>query len=236
MILIPVAALAILTACGGGENQRVEKNAKVLTKEEQARLTPAGVIEILKKGNQEFENNRLTVRNSTELVRDAAKGQYPMAVILSCLDSRVPVEDVFHCAIGDIFVARVAGNIVNVDILGSMEFACAASGARLVMVLGHGSCGAVKSAIDDVQLGNITEMLSKIQPAVSESKVNFEGETTAANSKFVETVGHANVALAVAEIRSKSQILKEMEDKGQIKIIGGYYDLYTGKVDFFEDM
>ena len=236
MILIPVAALAILTACGSVENQRVEKNAKALTKEEQARLTPSGVIEILKQGNQEFANDRLTVRNSTELVRDAAKGQYPMAVILSCLDSRVPVEDVFHCAIGDLFVARVAGNIVNVDILGSMEFACAASGAKLVMVLGHGSCGAVKSAIDDVQLGNITEMLSKIKPAVIESKVNFDGETTVANSKFVETVGHANVALAVAEIRLKSPILKEMEDKGQIKIIGAYYDLYSGKVDFFENL
>ena len=236
MNLIPVAALVILTACGGGENQRVEKDAKALTKEEQARLTPAGVIEILKNGNQVFENNKLTVRNSTELVRDAAKGQYPMAVILSCLDSRVPVEDVFHCAIGDIFVARVAGNIVNVDILGSMEFACAASGAKLVMVLGHGSCGAVKSAIDDVELGNITEMLSKIKPAVNECKAHFEGETTAANAKFVETVGHANVALAVTEIRRNSPILKEMEEKGQIKIIGAYYDLHTGKVDFFENL
>ena len=232
-ILVPIVALAILTACGAGENQRVATNAKVLTQEEQARLTPAEVIEILKKGNQEFINNGLTVRNNTELVRDAANGQYPMAVILSCLDSRVPVEDVFHRAIGDIFVARVAGNIVNVDILGSMEFACAASGAKLVMVLGHGSCGAVKSAIDDVQLGNITEMLSKIQPAVSESKTMYEGETTSKNAVFVETVGHANVALAVAEIRTKSPILKEMEDNGLIKIIGGYYDMHTGEVEFF---
>ena len=235
-ILISIVALALLTACGGGENQRVEKNIKAFTKEEQARLTPAAVIEILKKGNQEFVDDGLTVRNNTELVRDAAKGQYPMAVILSCLDSRVPVEDVFHRAIGDIFVARVAGNIVNVDMLGSMEFACAASGAKLVMVLGHGSCGAVKSAIDDVQLGNITDMLSKIQPAVSKSKTSFTGETTSQNSDFVETVGHANVTMAVAEIREKSPILKEMEDSGQIKIIGAYYDLYTGKVEFFENI
>ena len=236
MILFRVAAFAMLTACGSVENQRVEQNAKALAKEEQARLTPAGVIEILKKGNQEFENNRLTVRNNTDLVREAAKGQYPMAVILSCIDSRVPVEDVFHCAIGDIFVARVAGNIVNVDILGSMEYACAASGAKLVMVLGHGSCGAIKSAIDDVQLGNITELLSKIKPAVSECKAHFDGETTTANSKFVETVGHTNVVLAVTEIRRNSPILKEMEEKGQIKIIGAYYDMYTGKVDFFENL
>ncbi|MCL2302230.1 MAG: carbonic anhydrase family protein [Lentimicrobiaceae bacterium] len=232
---IPVIALAVLVSCG--ENQtKIEKHSKVLSKEEQANLTPDMVIEILKKGNEEFVHNELTVRNNPELIRDAANGQYPMAVILSCLDSRVPVEDVFHRAIGDIFVARVAGNIVNTDILGSMEFACKASGAKLIMVLGHGACGAVKSAISNVELGNITEMLSKIKPAVSESRAEFTGDATASNAEFVDIVGINNVALAVQEIRDRSPILKEMEDKGEIKIIGGYYDMHTGKVEFFENM
>jgi len=237
--LIPIIAIGVFVACCGGNDKKdvaEGQSNKVLTAEEQAQLTPDKVIAILKQGNAEFVNNELTVRNNTELVKDAAQGQYPKAVILSCLDSRVPVEDVFHRAIGDIFVARVAGNIVNADILGSMEFACAASGAKLVMVLGHGACGAVKNAIADTRLGNITEMLSKIQPAVAESKIGFDGETTASNACFVEKVGHQNVILAVKEIRANSPILKEMEDKGEIKIIGGYYDMETGKVEFMENI
>jgi carbonic anhydrase len=159
-----------------------------------------------------------------------------MAVILSCLDSRIPVEDIFHRAIGDIFVARVAGNIVNVDILGSMEFACAASGARLIVVLGHGACGAVKHAIDGTELGNITEMLSKISPAVNESVATFSGEATSANAEFVDVVAIKNVLLGVQKSREQSPILREMEENGQIKIIGAYYDMYTGKIEFFENM
>jgi len=232
-MMIPLIAFAMMASCG--ENKTTKQN-KVLSKEEQAKLTPDMVIEILKTGNQEFVNNELTVRNNSELVRDAADGQYPKAVILSCLDSRVPVEDVFHRAIGDVFVARVAGNIVNPDILGSMEFACKASGAKLVMVLGHGSCGAIKSAIDDVKLGNITELLSKIKPAVDETKTGFAGDANSSNKEFVEAVCLHNVALMIQEIRQKSPILKEMEDNGEIKIIGGYYDMYTGKVDFFENL
>ena len=231
--LFLLIAIVILVSCGENKT-KVAKESKVLSKEEQANLTPDMVIEILKTGNQEFVNNELTVRNNTELVQDAATGQYPMAVILSCLDSRVPVEDVFHRAIGDIFVARVAGNIVNPDILGSMEFACKASGAKLIMVLGHGACGAIKSAIDDVKLGNITELLSKIEPAVTGTKEGFEGEASSSNKEFVEAVCHHNIALMIQEIRQKSPILKEMEDNGEIKIIGGYYDMFTGKVDFIE--
>jgi carbonic anhydrase len=234
--LIPIVAFALLTSCSKNEksetNTKNEVNTKVLTKEEQLALTPDQVIEILKQGNQDFVNDELTMRNNSEQIKDAASGQYPKAVILSCLDSRVPVEDVFHRTIGDIFVARVAGNIVNTDILGSMEFACKASGAKLVMVLGHGACGAVKGAISNAELGNLTELLNKIKPAVNETKASFKGETTAANSDFVEAVGHNNVNLMVKEIREKSPILKEMEDKGEIKIIGAYYDLHTGKVDF----
>ena len=208
----------------------------MLTKEQQSQLTPNQVIEILKKGNAEFVNDELTVRNKPHLVRSAAIGQFPMAVFLSCLDSRVPVEDVFHRAIGEIFVARVAGNIVNTDILGSMEFACKASGAKLVMVLGHSACGAIQSAISNVELGNITELLNKIKPAVNETKKDFVGETDASNTEFVEAVCQTNIILTINEIRQKSPILKEMEDNGEIKIIGGYYDLHTGKVEFFEKL
>jgi len=228
-----------MTSCGIEKNNNTEQNlikTKVLSQAEQTALTPDCIIKILKKGNQEFANNQLTVRNNPDLIRDAANGQFPMAVILSCLDSRVPVEDVFHCAIGDIFVARVAGNIVNVDILGSMEFACVASEAKVVMVLGHGDCGAVKHAISGTELGNITEMLSKISPAVAQSKTEFQGEATAKNTEFVDLVGIKNVVLGVQKIREQSPILAELEVNGKIKIIGGFYDMHTGKVQFFEDI
>ncbi|MCC8095358.1 MAG: carbonic anhydrase [Tannerellaceae bacterium] len=205
---------------------------RVLTAEEQAALTPADVIDILKKGNQEFMNDELTVRNNTERVRDAALGQYPKAVILSCLDSRAPVEDVFHRGIGDIFVARVAGNIVNPDMLGSMEYACKVSGAKAVVILGHEYCGAIKSAIDDVELGNITTLLAKIKPAVESAKVDFEGETLSSNGKFVDAVCEHNVELMVEEVRKNSPILKEMENNGEIVIVGAIYHMHTGKVDF----
>ena len=240
-LVASVAMIAVMTSCCESKSKMdttVDNvmDGRVLTAQEQAGLTPNAVIEILKQGNEEFVNNELIVRNNTERVRNSAEGQHPMAVILSCLDSRVPVEDVFHRGIGDVFVARVAGNIVNPDILGSMEFACKASGAKLVMVLGHGACGAIKSAIDNVELGNITEMLSKIKPAVKETAVAFDGEANSSNKKFVEAVCHHNIALMIQEIRQKSPILKEMEDNGEIKIIGGYYDMHTGKVDFFENM
>lgn len=208
---------------------------RILTKDEQEKLTPVQVLEILKKGNEEFVNDNLTVRNNSQRVREAAIGQYPKAVVLSCLDSRVPVEDVFHRGIGDIFVARVAGNIVNDDILASLEYACKVSGSKLVVVLGHEYCGAVKSAIDDVKLGNITSLLSKIKPAVDEAKVGFKGEKTSKNPAFVEAVCDHNVHLEIDEIRKKSPILKEMEEKGEIMIIGGIYDMETGKVSFFNE-
>jgi carbonic anhydrase len=205
----------------------------MLTKEQQSQLTPDHVIEIFKKGNEDFVNNELTVRNNPHLVRNTSTGQFPMAVVLSCLDSRVPVEDVFHRAIGEIFVARVAGNIVNPDILGSMEFACKVSGAKLVLVLGHSACGAIQSAIDNVELGNITELLNKIKPAINKTKNNFEGKTNSSNTAFVEAVCHTNIALTIDKIRNESPILKNMEHNGEIKIVGAYYDISTGKVEFF---
>lgn len=205
---------------------------KVLTKKEQDALTPEMVIQSLKAGNQRFVNNDLTARNHTAQVRNTAHGQYPKAVILSCLDSRVPVEDVFDKGIGDIFVARVAGNFINVDILGSMEFGCKVAGSKVILVLGHEHCGAVKAAIDDVKLGNITEMLTKIRPAVE--KVAYDGDRTSGNPVFVHKVCEQNVRKAIDDIRSQSPILKEMEDEGRIKIIGGIYDMDTGEVEFLD--
>ena len=231
--LLFVCVVSFVLASCGGKTANVQNN-NVLSAEEQARLTPDKVIENLKKGNDDFINNRLTVRNNTERVKNAAKGQYPEAVILSCLDSRVPVEDVFNRALGDIFVARVAGNIVNPDILGSMEYACKVSGSKLVVVLGHGHCGAIKSAIDEVELGNITGLLDKIKPAVCHSKEHFEGEAKSSNTAFVDAVCLANVQLMLNEIRDNSPILKEMEDNGEIKIVGAVYEMESGKVEFVE--
>ena len=204
---------------------------KVLTAEEQKALTPDSVIQMLRAGNRRFQANDITAREHSAMVRDATAGQYPKAIILSCVDSRIPVEDVFDRGIGDIFVARVAGNFANEDILGSMEFACKVSGAKLILVLGHEACGAIKAAIDNVKLGNITAMISKITPVVARSQ-DFQGEKTSKNDAFVEWVAKQNVANTIAMIKAKSPILKEMEDKGEIRIVGAYYDLHTGEVIF----
>jgi carbonic anhydrase len=204
---------------------------KILNAEEQKALTPDTVIQMLKEGNKRFMKNDLTARDHSAMVRNAAPGQYPKAVVLSCLDSRIPVEDIFDKGIGDMFVARVAGNFVNEDILGSMEFGCKVSGSKLILVLGHESCGAIKAAIDNVKLGNITAMLTKISPAVAKSK-DFAGDKTSKNNDFVEYVAKNNVLNTIETIKAKSPILKEMADKGEIKIIGAYYDLHTGEVIF----
>lgn len=201
----------------------------VLTQEQQEALTPDMVIQSLKEGNERFTRNDLTARDHSAQVRKSVKAQFPKAIILSCVDSRVPVEDVFDRGIGDVFVARVAGNFVNEDILGSMEFACKVAGAKLVMVMGHEHCGAVKSAIDDVKLGNITSMLSKIRPAVE--SVEYKGDRTSKNQEFVHLVCEANVRQTMDRIRAQSSVLLEMEEAGEIKIIGGVYDMDNGKVD-----
>ena len=204
---------------------------KVLTAEEQKALTPDMVIQSLKDGNRRFMNNEVTARDHSAMVRDAAKGQYPKAVILSCLDSRIPVEDVFDKGIGDLFVGRVAGNFANTDLLGSMEFGCKVSGAKVILVLGHESCGAIKAAIDNVKLGNITAMLENIKGGVTKSQ-DFKGEKTSSNDAYVEYVAKNNVLNTIETIRRMSPILKEMEDKGEIKIVGAYYSLKTGEVTF----
>lgn len=205
---------------------------KILTAEEQSKLTPDVVLQSLKEGNERFVNNDLTARDHTAQIRKAATGQYPKAVVLSCLDSRVPVEDVFDKGIGDLFVGRVAGNFVNEDMLGSMEFGCKVAGSKLILVLGHEHCGAVKAAVDNVKLGNITAMLTKIRPVVEDLSQNYEGDKSSKNEEFVHMVCEHNVLKAINDIRINSPILKEMEDNGEIKIVGAVYDMDTGKVEF----
>ena len=218
---------------GSTETKEVTKNVitHVMTKEQQAALTPDAVVQDFIEGNKRFHSGVKTVRDHSEQIRKAVPGQFPKAVVLSCLDSRVPVEDVFDQGLGDIFVGRVAGNFVNEDLLGSMEFACKVAGAKLILVMGHQHCGAVKSAIDDVKLGNITAMLAKIKPAVQMSQ-DFAGEKTSKNDEFVEHVSENNVKYAMQQIREKSPILKEMENKGEIKIVGAFYRLTDGTLEF----
>ncbi len=201
-----------------------------ISKEVQNTLTPEGVLLDLLEGNTRYTNNNVSSSKITELVKQTTGGQFPKAVILSCIDSRVPVEMVFDQTIGDVFVARVAGNFENTDILGSMEYSCAVAGSKLVFVLGHESCGAVKAACDGVELGNITAMLDNIIPAAKLSAEQVAGVTDSSNSEFVAKTVENNVKLTIDRIREKSDILKNMEDKGEIKIVGGVYSLSTGKV------
>jgi carbonic anhydrase len=205
-----------------------------LTKEMQSAITPAQALEILKEGNKRFVNNNKTDRNLLQQAKETSNGQYPFAVILSCIDSRTSSELIFDLGIGDVFNARIAGNIINEDILGSMEFGCKAAGSKLIVVLGHTKCGAVKGACDNVELGNLTSLLGKIRPAVDDEKTVTENRTSG-NAEFVEKVATINVKRAVEEIQQRSPILKEMIEKGEIGIVGGTHDITTGTVTFFED-
>jgi carbonic anhydrase len=204
-----------------------------MTAEEQAVLNPEMVLQDFKDGNERFRNNNLTVRDHKEQVRKSAPGQYPKAIVLSCVDSRVTVEDIFDQGIGDLFVGRIAGNFINIDLLGSMEFACKVAGAKLIMVLAHQHCGAIKAAIDDVKMGKITAMFEKIKPAVAMSQ-NFTGEKTTINEVFVKNVTENNVRNTMKKIRKQSPILKEMEAKGEIKIVGVLYTLTKDEIIYIE--
>jgi len=205
----------------------------VISYKQQKALTPDTVLQSLKDGNRRFAKNNVTARDHSSLVREASFGQFPKAVILSCIDSRIPVEDVFDKGIGDMFVVRIAGNIINDDILGSIEYACKVSGAKLIVVLGHSSCGAVNAAIDNVKMGNITALLSKIKPAVMKAQF-FTGEKTSKNKEFSDLVGRNNVFNSIEVIKSKSPILRDMINQGEIKIAAAYYDMNTGEATFFE--
>ena len=202
------------------------------TKETQANITPQDAVKMLAEGNKRFINNQKADRNLMEQVKQTSTGQHPFAIVLSCIDSRTSSELIFDLGMGDIFNARIAGNIVNEDILGSMEFACKVAGSKLIVVLGHTKCGAVKGACDHVELGNLTGLVNKIEPAVS--AVQTEGPRNSSNAEFVEKVAEENVYQAINEIQKKSPILKEMLDSGEIGIIGGMYDVSTGQVEFYE--
>jgi carbonic anhydrase len=203
-------------------------------KESQSSLTPKTALQFLKEGNQRFVSNLKYNRNLLQQVNETRDGQWPFAVVLSCIDSRTSAELVFDQGLGDIFSVRIAGNIVNDDILGSMEFACKVAGSKMIVVLGHTKCGAVKGACDHVEMGNLTTLLSKLQPAVAAEQLTLT-ERNSKNSEFVENVANLNVHLAVDEIMKQSPILKEMVENGEVGICGAMYDVETGAVEFYED-
>jgi carbonic anhydrase len=207
---------------------------KTLTKELQAAISPEMALNLLKEGNHRFMNNLKANRNLLEQANETSDGQHPFAIILSCIDSRTSAELIFDQGLGDIFSVRIAGNIINEDILGSMEFACKVSGAKIIAVLGHTKCGAVKGACDHVEMGNLTALLSKIQPAVYDEKTELENRNSN-NSVFVEKVAEINVKRTVHAIVERSPILKEMLENGEIKLVGGVHEISTGEVTFYEN-
>ena len=235
-----VAAVLVVTGCQCFNSSQSQPTggaagaSAVQTKASQSAMTPQQALAELKAGNARFVDGKPLHRDFPAQVQATASGQYPFAVVLSCLDSRQPIEIVLDQGIGDIFSARVAGNVLNDDILGSMEFACKASGAKLIAVIGHSNCGAIKGAVDDVQLGNLTGLLTKIKPAVDAVPADVQPRT-AKNAAFVDDVSEANVKLVMQQIRERSPILREMLDKGEIGIVGGMYDLNTGRVQFYEN-
>ncbi len=200
-------------------------------KESQTGISPEKAIDMLKSGNERFVTGSRIDRDYKEQVASTTEGQWPFAAVLSCIDSRVPAEIVFDQGIGDIFSARVAGNFVNTDILGSLEYACAVAGSKAIVVMGHSSCGAVKGACDHVKLGNITPMLDNIQPAIDAITDETENRTSS-NPEFVQKVADKNVELTVQSILNRSEVLKELVDAGKVKIVGAMYSTSTGKVTF----
>lgn len=209
---------------------------KTFNKQLQNEITPGLALDILKNGNERFINNLKEHRNLLEQVNLTRDGQWPFATILSCIDSRTSAELIFDQGLGDIFSIRIAGNIVNTDILGSMEFACKVAGSKLIVVLGHTKCGAVKGACDHVEMGNLTELLSKLQPSVYAERQTTDINTrNAKNPEFVENVASINVRRSVQSIIERSFILEEMVNNGEIGIVGAMYDIETGKVEFYDD-
>ncbi len=227
ILILPVLALSLaaLTSC---------QTAPTMTKEAQSATTPQQAFEKLKAGNARFIAGKTLHRNLNKQVKDTAKGQYPFATVVSCLDSRTSTELIFDQGIGDVFNARIAGNIVNPDILGSLEFASKAAGSKVIAVIGHTKCGAIKGACDHVELGNLTGLIDKIEPAVAATPSSPGEDRSSKNYAFVDRVAETNVKRAMANIRSNSPILRQMEKDGQIKIVGGMYDLESGRVDFLK--
>lgn len=207
---------------------------KTLTKEMQTAITPAMALDLLKEGNKRFTNNLKVNRNLLQQANETSDGQHPFAVILSCIDSRTSAELIFDQGLGDVFSVRIAGNIINEDILGSMEFGCKVAGSKIIVVLGHTKCGAVKGACDHVEMGNLTALLTKIRPAVDDEKTITVGRNSG-NAEFVEKVATINVKRTVKAIMERSPILKEMIESGTIGIVGGSHNITTGEVEFYTE-
>ena len=210
---------------------------KAHNRESQSQMTPEKALQYLVEGNKRFMESLSKNRNLLQQVNETSDGQWPFAIILSCIDSRTSAELIFDQGLGDIFSVRIAGNFSNTDILGSLEFACKVAGSKLVVVLGHSKCGAIKGACDDVKLGNLTSMLANIKPAVSAVKLPAEPQfRNSSNADFVEAVAHMNVEMTMAEILENSDVLREMYENKEIGIVGGMYDVETGQVDFINCM
>ncbi|WP_420455120.1 carbonic anhydrase family protein [Rubrivirga sp.] len=236
---LPLLAAVLLVGCSSTQAQVTTSYdydpTLALTAETQAALTPMQVIQRLKDGNQRFLDGTAVERDFMGQVRQTAGGQYPMAAILGCIDSRVPHEIVFDKGVGDIFSARVAGNFVNTDILGSLEFATAAAGSKVVVVLGHTECGAVKGACDHVELGNLTATLSNIAPAVYAVGDMVPGEQSSSNPEYVQAVAHENVEMTVRNMVERSPVMHGLVEQGKLIVIGAMHDVATGEVTFFDD-
>jgi carbonic anhydrase len=213
-----------------GIMQTQPRTSGALTKEQRDRMTPSQVLDDLKKGNERFQTGKMTTWDYRDQQRTSAAGQYPAAVILGCIDSRAPAELIFNVGIGETFNARIAGNVVNDDLLGSLEFSCAVAGAKVILLLGHTACGAIKGAIDDVEMGNLTGLLARIKPAITAT--SFGGQKSSKNYAYVDEVARTNVRLGIEQIRRRSPVLADLETKQTILIAGGMYDLATGVVEF----
>jgi len=227
--------IAAGAAAGIGFSARLAHAARheavIQTKETQAAITPKKALQMLKDGNARFVQGKMLKRDYMQQVKATGGAQFPFAAIVGCIDSRESAQLTFDQGIGDIFSARIAGNFVNDDLLGSLEFACAAAGAKLILVVGHSECGAIKGACDDVVLGNLTQTLANLKPAVA-AVSGFESDRTSANAAFVQAVANKNVELTLKRIRKRSPILRGMADKGDIGLAGAMYDVYTGQVTF----
>ena len=229
VLVLAVTLIGFVTSCAVHSDTSVS----ALTREAQAAITPANALEMLKQGNERFVGSKTVERDYLAQVKQTSKGQFPFAAVVSCLDSRIPPAIVFDQGIGDLFVARIAGNFVNDDILGSLEFATKLAGAKLIVVMGHTECGAVKGACDSAQLGLLTATLANINPAVEAVQGDYRPRSSQ-NAEFVQAVSEMNVQLTMQKLRDRSVVLRDMIDKGEIDLVGAMYDVSSGKVVFYE--
>ena len=229
MLVLVITLTGFLMSCA----VHSDISASAFTKEQQTAITPTEALELIKQGNERFVSAKTEEQDFLAQVKQTSRGQFPFAAVVSCLDSRIPPAIVFDQGIGDLFVARIAGNFVNDDILGSLEFATKLAGAKLIVVMGHTECGAVKGACDGAKLGLLTATLANINPAVEAVQGNFTPRSSQ-NEEFVQAVAEMNVELTMKKLRDRSVVLREMIDKGEIDLVGAMYDVSTGKVIFYE--